>query len=90
MSNNLYAVSRLNYDLNNKRLSDAWAGFEYVKDCWILRLVALRTISTTNTVNNSFYFQLELKGLGNVGDRAAQQLNTQVDGYHAVKFDSSR
>ena len=90
MSNNLYAVSRLNYDLNNKRLTDAWAGFEYVKDCWILRLVAQRTISTTNTVNNSFYFQLELKGLGNVGDRAAQQLNTQVDGYHAVKFDSSR
>jgi LPS-assembly protein len=88
MSNNLYAVSRLNYNLNNNRVTDAWAGFEYVKDCWILRLVAQRTVTTANRVDNTFYLQLELKGLGNIGNQADQQLNSQIDGYHAVGFET--
>ena len=87
MSNNLYAVSRLNYDLNNKRLTDAWMGIEYVKDCWIFRFVGQRTVDTNNRVDNTFYLQLELKGLGNVGNRANQELNSLVDGYHPISFD---
>ena len=90
MSNNLYAVSRLNYDLNNKRLTDAWLGIEYVKDCWIFRVVGQRTVTSDNRVDNAVYLQLELKGLGNIGNRADQQLGSQVDGYHAVGFGDAR
>ncbi|MBP6294723.1 MAG: LPS-assembly protein LptD, partial [Hydromonas sp.] len=86
VSNNLYAVSRLNYDLNNKRLTDAWMGVEYVKDCWIFRFVGQRTVNSNNRVDNTFYIQLELKGLGNVGNRANRELNAQVDGYHSIGF----
>ena len=86
MSNNLYAVARLNYNLKSKKFSNAYAGFEYVKDCWIFRLVAQREQTSTNTFNNSIYFQLELKGLGNLGQSASKLLSEQIDGYHSPSF----
>ena len=76
--------------MNNKRLTDAWLGVEYVKDCWIFRVVGQRTVTSDNRVDNAVYLQLELKGLGNIGNRSDQQLGSQVDGYHAVGFGDTR
>ena len=69
-------------------MSDALIGIEYAKDCWVFRLVGERTISnSTNTANNSIYFQLELKGLGSLqNDNPASTLTDGIAGYEAVKF----
>ena len=88
ISKSLYGVARINYDLKNTRVSDALIGIEYAKDCWVFRLVGERTISnSTNTANNSIYFQLELKGLGSLqNDNPASTLTDGIAGYEAVKF----
>ena len=86
ISNNLYAVSRINYNLKTNKVTNAYAGFEYAKDCWVFRLVAQREQTSSNRTNNSVYFQLELKGLGNLGQRANNVLSEQIDGYHPVDF----
>ena len=86
ISNNLYAVSRINYNLKTNKVTNAYAGFEYAKDCWVFRLVVQREQTSSNRTNNAFYFQLELKGLGNLGQRANNVLSDQIDGYHPVDF----
>lgn len=89
LSNNLYAVGRINYNLKSKKVNNLYAGFEYAKDCWIFRLVAQREQIGSNKANNSIYFQLELKGLGNLGQSADKVLSGQIEGYHPVDFDSN-
>ncbi len=86
VSNNLYAVARLNYNLNNHRTTDAWAGFEYAKDCWIVRLVGQHSVTSDNRIDNSVSLQLVLKGLGNLGNHTDDQLSTRIDGYHPSDF----
>lgn len=87
VSKNLYGVARINYDTENNQLSDAFAGFEYIKDCWIFRLVSSRSISSSTKTNNSIYLQLELKGLGALGNDPIDTLKDGIPGYKAVKFE---
>ena len=90
VSNNLYGVARINYNLQSKKVNDVYAGFEYAHDCWIFRLVAQRTQTGNNKANNSILFQLQLKGLGSLGQRADQTMSGQIDGYHAVDFSETK
>lgn len=90
VSNNLYAVARINYNLQSNKMSEAYAGFEYAKDCWIFRAVVQRTQTGNNKANNAVYFQLQLKGLGSLGQRADQTIAGQVNGYHALEFQDAQ
>lgn len=87
VSKNLYGVARVNYDTLNNQLSDAFVGFEYIKDCWIFRLVSSRSIASSTKTNNSIYFQLELKGLGALGNDPITTIQDGISGYQAVKFE---
>lgn len=83
---NTYGVARINYDLEARRLSDAFIGFEYLEDCWIFRLVGQRTISSTGSADNAVYFQLELKGLGALGNDPNPILTNGISGYGPIQF----
>ena len=90
LSNNLYAVARINYNLQSKKVNEAYAGFEYAQECWILRMVVQRTQTGNNQANNSVQLQLQLKGFGGLGQRADQTAASQVDGYHALDFQDAK
>ncbi|MGL4767098.1 MAG: LPS-assembly protein LptD [Formosimonas sp.] len=88
ISNSLYGVARVNYNLYDNRLADAFIGLEYLKDCWIFRIVGQRTISSTATPHNSIYLQLELKGLGALGNDPTTVLQEGISGYSGAQLNN--
>jgi LPS-assembly protein len=89
ISKRLYGVARFNYDIKNKQIADAFVGLEYVKDCWVVRLVAERTITSDSNAKNGVYLQLELKGLGALGTDPKDVISSGVAGYEAMKFEDA-
>ena len=78
-----YAVGKSNYSLQNKKMVEGLAGFEYRADCWAVRVVAHR-FATTNLSNNSgFSIQLELNGLARLGlgSNPIESLKKNITGY---------
>ncbi|MGH6610288.1 MAG: LPS-assembly protein LptD, partial [Burkholderiaceae bacterium] len=84
LSNRWYAVGRFNYSIQDKRLIDTVAGFEYQQDCWLLRFVVQRFATTAQTATTNFYLQLELNGLTSVGASAANLLRRNIPGYQLL------
>ena len=76
------AIARWNYSLSEGRNLDALAGIEYGKCCWRLRaLVRQQVTGTGNTQDLSFLLQLELNGLGKLGDNIDALLKNGIYGY---------
>ncbi|HET9023685.1 MAG TPA: LPS-assembly protein LptD [Burkholderiaceae bacterium] len=84
LSDRWYAVGRVNYSIQDSRVVDALAGFEYKADCWILRFAAQRFATTTDQATTSVYVQLELSGLTSVGTNALKQLQRNIPGYQML------
>lgn len=80
----LYGVTRVNYSMLEKRVSEGLVGLEYKEDCWVFRVVAQRTPTATNVATSSLFFQLELNGLSSLGSNPLQALRTSVPGYTPV------
>lgn len=81
-----YAVGKANYSLQNQKLVEGLAGFEYRADCWAVRVVAHR-FATTNFNNNSgFSIQLELNGLARIGlgSNPIESLKKNITGYQPI------
>ncbi len=63
------AVGRWNYSLRDDRDVETLAGLEYQSCCWAMRMAYRRYISdTAGDYNDGIYLQLELSGLGRLGD----------------------
>jgi len=84
LSERWYAVGRVNYSIQDNRMVDALAGFEYKADCWVLRFAAQRFATTTDQTTTNIYVQLELSGLTSVGTNAVRQLQRNIPGYQMV------
>ena len=84
LSNRWYAVGRVNYSLEDKRLIDLVAALEYQQDCWLLRFAVQRFATTAQTATTNFYLQLELNGLTSVGSSAANLLQRNIPGYQLL------
>jgi LPS-assembly protein len=84
LSNRWYAVGRVNYSLEDKRLIDLVAALEYQQDCWLLRFAVQRFATTAQTTTTNFYLQLELNGLTSVGSSAANLLQRNIPGYQLL------
>jgi LPS-assembly protein len=100
-----YGVGRLNYSLSNdyaKRpsynqlnvppsngLTEGLLGLEYKADCWIFRIVAQRTPTSTGEANSSLFFQLELSGLTKLGSDPMLALRRNVPGYQTLSTNSN-
>jgi LPS-assembly protein len=74
-------LGRWNYSLVDSKTLEAVAGVEYNADCWVLRLVAQRLTTTSETTSTSVYAQLELNGLARFGTSPLDLLRRSVPGY---------
>ena len=75
-------VGRWNYSLFLEKTVDAFGGFEYGPCCWTLRAIARHFIKDRNGGSNNIYMiQLELTGLGKVGDKVEDFLERGIYGY---------
>jgi LPS-assembly protein len=77
---NLY--SRIVYSLDDDKMLDRFAGFEYGSCCFKLRLVGRRFLNAPNgSQETGVYVQLELTGLASVGSAADALLMEAIPGY---------
>lgn len=77
----LRAVGRWNWSLDDRKLLEGLAGFEYNAGCWEIRAVAHRFITATQQVSTSFQVQLELGGLSRIGINPLETLRQNIAGY---------
>jgi LPS-assembly protein len=79
------AYGRAVYSLQDHESIEDFVGFQYRGDCWGVRTVVRRSVSTrTGERDTGFYLQLELTGLSNVGTGADAFLERSIRGYSAT------
>jgi LPS-assembly protein len=77
-----HAVGHWNYSLKDDRTLDTFGGLEYESCCWKTRLVARRWVNSVDSdYDTAVFFELELKGLGSIGDDVTSFLKTGILGY---------
>lgn len=77
----LTLLGRWNYSILDHKTLEAVGGIEYNAGCWVLRLVAQRLTTTTQSATNSIYVQIELNGLARFGTSPLDLLRRSVPGY---------
>ena len=71
LGNRFYSIGRFNYDLLRSETIEIVGGIEYDGGCWVARTVFDRiSLPTSPVANYTFFVQLELNGLGNIGTDA--------------------
>jgi len=89
---NIYSVGRVDYSLLNipardvvPRVTQAIAGLEYRGDCcWAARVVYQRYAIDPNAVNDAIFFQLELSGLGRLGQDPMGLLSNSIPNFQNI------
>jgi LPS-assembly protein len=82
LNNRWRAIGRWNYSLRDHADVETLAGLEYQSCCWAMRLAYRRYLSDTlGDYNDGVYLQLELTGLGRLGDNFQRLLERDVRGY---------
>jgi LPS-assembly protein len=74
-------LGRYNYSIRDNRLIEGLAGFEYNGGCWVLRLVAHTFVTATQERRDSFFLQLELTGVSQLGPNPLDLLKENISGY---------
>jgi len=86
LSHRVFAVGRVNYDLQGHRLVDGLIGMQYDADCWTLGVGVQKYANGVNTQGlatsaTRFLAQLTLKGLSSVDNGLVSAFRTSVAGY---------
>ncbi len=83
ITDNWRFVGRWYHSLFDDRTLEALAGIEYESCCWATRFVVRDYIHdvTEQDRNLAFFVQLELKGLGDIGNKADDLLRKSILGY---------
>jgi LPS-assembly protein len=82
LDESLTLIGRHNYSLRDSRLLEALAGIEYGTCCWRVRALAREyTDGTGDDHNFAIMLQLELSGLGRLGDDIDSTLERGIYGY---------
>ncbi|MDO9225583.1 MAG: LPS-assembly protein LptD [Pseudomonadota bacterium] len=76
-----HGLGRVNYSIEESRMVEALAGFEYNAGCWSLRGVMQRLATSQSTNTNAFFLQLELHGLTKLGPNPLDILKRSITGY---------
>jgi LPS-assembly protein len=86
VADNWRVYGRALYSLRDKQSIEHFAGFEYSSCCWSVRAVARDYVGRrSGERDRSYYLQLELKGLSNVGLAADAFLERAIRGYSPDK-----
>jgi LPS-assembly protein len=80
-----YAVGRMNYSMNERRLVDTLLGVEYDAGCWLARVVVGRVATSTNSVTDSIKFELEFVGFTRLGVSPLQSLRSNIARYQNLR-----
>jgi LPS-assembly protein len=88
INENLKAIGRWQYSLEDDLTLDLLGGLEYDSCCWGLRGIVQRNRNSTgNGYETNFYFQLVLKGLGSVGKSDMNSfLSRNVYGFNGFDY----
>jgi LPS-assembly protein len=78
---NVTALVRYNWSIEDRKLLEGLAGFEYNAGCWQVRAVAHRFITGAQTYSTSFQIQLELTGLSRIGINPFETIRQNIPGY---------
>ena len=79
---NLNAVARWNYAFSEGRSLDLFFGVEYEGCCFAVKAVYRRFLANLEgDFNTGVFLQLQLKGLGSIGERTAELLHQAIPGY---------
>ncbi|HEX7387411.1 MAG TPA: LPS-assembly protein LptD [Castellaniella sp.] len=85
LSRRWYGVGRYDYSLADKRNTQTIVGLEYRGDGgWAARAVMQRYAVAATQTNTAFFLQLELTGLGSLGNDPMSLLADRVIGYQPV------
>jgi LPS-assembly protein len=79
-----YAVGRYNYSFQDGRLLEGVGGLEYNAGCWVVRFVVQRLQVATQLASTSYYVQLELNDLAQIGSDPFDLLKRAIPGYTAT------
>jgi LPS-assembly protein len=85
----LYGVGRVNYSMQDSRITDSIAGLEYDAGCWIGRLIYQRTSTSASEASQHLMIQLELIGLSKLGSSPLKVLKDNIPGYQLLHDDSA-
>jgi LPS-assembly protein len=80
-----YAVGRLNYNLQERKMVDAIVGLEYDAGCWLSRLVFERLQVASTQANQRIMFQLEFVGFTRVGSNPLRHLKENIPRYQYLR-----
>ena len=85
INNQWNIVGRYYHSIKDSKTLEGLAGIEYDSCCWASRLVVRNYINdvSDNDRNVAIMFQIELKGLGNFGQKAETVLERSILGYGA-------
>jgi LPS-assembly protein len=84
---NWHILGSLDYNISHTHAQNYFYGIEYDNCCWAIRVVQSKVFASVNpsgnnTYNSTFYLQILLKGLGNLGtSNAGGLLARQIPGY---------
>ena len=84
----LRAVARQNYSLRNTSAISELIGLEYNACCWTVRFVGQRLRTSSTRTNTTFFLQLELGGIMQIGSDPLRILTRGIPGY--TNFDGRR
>lgn len=80
-----YGVGRIDYSLSEKRSTQSIVGLEYRGDGgWAARFVLQRYAVSVGDSNTAAFMQLELSGLGAIGNDPMSVLSDRITGYQTV------
>ncbi len=80
-----YTVGRINYSMQERRITDSVVGFEYDAGCWIGRIVAERLSTGRSEATTRLLLQLELVGLSRLGANPLKVLKDNIPGYRLLR-----
>ena len=84
LTDRLNAVGRWNYAVSEGRTLDLFVGVEYEGCCFAVKAVSRRFLSNLDgDFNTGIFLQMQLKGLGSIGQRTTEFLNQAIPGYGA-------
>ncbi len=81
ITRNISGLARYNWSIQDRKLIEGLAGFEYNAGCWQVRAVAHRFITATQQYSTSFQIQLELSGLSRIGINPLETIRQNISGY---------
>ena len=85
VSPRLRLIGRLDYSMLHETMMETVAGFEYGNCCWAWQLVARNYLSDPSAESNlTFLLQLELRGLGKLGNDIDDYLKRNIRGYRST------